>query len=464
MPGVRVHLAGRRARWALRVSLATIRSSQGRNGAPGRKPSSAAYALTNASCTTSSASPPAPRSAAVRIATGAWRFTSSAYASRSPPRTRARISASSGPAFSFDVPLFLDLSTPPGGDWFPLSSIRLFEKPGDGVDVRRAPALQVCLALALTAAVLAGCTSEADPAPAPAPNETTTPAPATPVPLSLLVFNVEYGGSRATDAVLADLDADVVGVLESYNRLPEIAEAAGYPYYDVGLQILSKYPILEPSGADGLYAFIEVRPGEAVALVNTHLDYVQDGPNRLERGVPVADVLASEEEVRLSSIEKLLPSATRLLDEGWPVLFTGDLNEPSHLEGGPIAWPVSEALAGAGLRDAYREAHPDPAADPGHTWGGVAGGGGSPRRIDYAYVGGPVEVDTSEVVGEQGGDSVDLGYPRWTSDHRAVLSQLTIDPAPIPTTVALSSRMLTVGDDLTVTYRMPEASTTARSR
>ena len=287
---------------------------------------------------------------------------------------------------------FLDLSTPPGGGWFPLSSIRLFEKPGDGVDVRRAPALQVCLALALTAAVLAGCTSEADPAPAPAPNETTTPAPATPVPLSLLVFNVEYGGSRATDAVLADLDADVVGVLESYNRLPEIAEAAGYPYYDVGLQILSKYPILEPSGADGLYAFIEVRPGEAVALVNTHLDYVQDGPNRLERGVPVADVLASEEEVRLSSIEKLLPSATRLLDEGWPVLFTGDLNEPSHLDG-PIAWPVSEALAGAGLRDAYREAHPDPAADPGHTWGGVAGSGGSPRRIDYAYVGGPVEVE-----------------------------------------------------------------------
>ena len=74
------------------------------------------------------------------------------------------------------------------------------------------------------------------------------------MPLSLLVFNVEYGGTQATDAVMADLDADVVGVLESYNRLPEIAAAAGYPYYDVGLQILSKYPILEPSGADGLYA------------------------------------------------------------------------------------------------------------------------------------------------------------------------------------------------------------------
>ncbi len=104
---------------------------------------------------------------------------------------------------------------------------------------------------------------------------------------------MEYGGSRATDAVMADVDADVVGVLESYDRLPKIAKAAGYPFYDVGLQIMSKYPILEPSGADGLYSLIEVRPGEAVAMINTHLDYVQDGPNRLARGVPVEDVLAT---------------------------------------------------------------------------------------------------------------------------------------------------------------------------
>ncbi len=297
-------------------------------------------------------------------------------------------------------------------------------------------------------------------------------AAASPVPLSLLVFNVEYGGSRSTDAVMADIDADVVGVLESYNRLPQIAEAAGYPYYDVGLQILSKYPILEPSGADGLYALIEVRPGLAVALVNTHLDYVRDGPNRLERGVPVADVLATERAVRLSSIRTLLPSATRLLGEGWPVLLTGDLNEPSHLDWttrtssrngghGPVAWPVSVALTRAGLRDSYRVAHPDPVADPGFTWGRVAGGTGSPRRIDFAYVGGPVEVRSSEVVGERSrpgsetARSVDRAYPRWTSDHRAVLSRLEVTPVPVPTTIALSSRMTTVGDRVTAYYRMP---------
>ena len=286
--------------------------------------------------------------------------------------------------------------------------------------------------------------------------------------LSLLVFNVEYGGTRATDRVVADLDADVVGVLESYNRLPEIAAAADYPYYNVALQILSKYPILEPSGADGLYAWIEVRPGEAVAMINTHLDYVQYGPDRLARGVPVADVLEDEDTVRLSSVETLLPSADRLLDDGWPLLFTGDLNQPSHLDWtaeaapehggvGPVAWPVSEALVGAGLRDSYREVHPDPLADPGNTWGSVAGNEGRPDRIDYAYVGGPVDVASSQVVGERGGAGVDVGYPKWTSDHRAVLAELSVDPVPIPTSLALSSRLVTVGDDVTVHYRMPEA-------
>lgn len=332
--------------------------------------------------------------------------------------------------------------------------------------MRRATRVLLGLLLGLGAAAAACSDSPDDPAepqPLPAPSAASSDA----MPLSLLVFNVEYGGSNSTDHVMADVDADVVGVLESYNRLPEIAKKAGYPYYNVGLQILSKYPILEPSGADGLYAYLEVRPGEAVAMINTHLDYVEDGPNRLERGVPVKNVLATERAVRLASAEKLLPSATRLLGEGWPLLFTGDLNEPSHLDWtaataaqhggiGPVPWPVSEALVAAGLHDTYRETHPDPVTDPGNTWGQVAGNRGSPRRIDYAYVGGPVTVKSAEVVGEQGADGVDRGYPRWTSDHRAVLAQLDVAPVPLPNPlVALSSRLVTVGDTVTVTYRMP---------
>jgi endonuclease/exonuclease/phosphatase family metal-dependent hydrolase len=328
----------------------------------------------------------------------------------------------------------------------------------------------VTVSVALSVGLLTGCGGSSDPAghaPSVTPSASTDAQSAGPVSLSVMVFNVEYGGTPATDAVLADVGADVVGVLESYNRLPKIAAAAGYPYYDVGLQILSKYPILEPSGAHGLYAYLEVRPGEAVAMINTHLDYVQDGPNRLNRGVSVADVLATEKQDRLSTIRTLIPSARHLLGEGWPLLLTGDLNEPSHLDWtaqtasqhggvGAVDWPVSEALASVGLHDSYRVAHPDPVTDPGDTWGGVAGSHGTPRRIDYAYVGGPIDVQSSQVVGEKGGPGVALGYPKWTSDHRAVLSRLSVTPVPLPTTVALSSRLLTRGDDVTVSYRMPD--------
>ena len=87
--------------------------------------------------------------------------------------------------------------------------------------MRRTSTVLVALVLGLVA-TLAGCSDSTDKKPSADPAAAATSEPES-VALSLLVFNVEYGGSKATDAVMADLDADVVGVLESYNRLPEIA-------------------------------------------------------------------------------------------------------------------------------------------------------------------------------------------------------------------------------------------------
>ena len=220
--------------------------------------------------------------------------------------------------------------------------------------------------------------------------------------LSVLTYNIEYSGDRSTDAVIEDVDADVVGVLESYDRLPEIAEKTGYPYYNLGLQLLSKYPIHEPSGADGLYALIEVQPGYVVAMFNTHLDYVRYGPRLYLGGMPLADVLASEDEVRTRSIEVLTPSMQALLEEGYPVFLTGDLNQPSSLDyteetvgmrkgvTEAIPWPVSETLLDIGMRDTFREIHPDPVENPGLTHGNPDfKEGGFGDRIDYLYAGGP---------------------------------------------------------------------------
>ena len=277
----------------------------------------------------------------------------------------------------------------------------------------------------------------------------------------MLVYNVEYGGGPATDRVMRQVDADVVGVLESYERLPEIAEATGYPHYNTSLQLLSKYPIHEPSGADGLYALIEVRPGYVVPFFNVHLDYVEWGPRALERGDSLASVMANEDRVRTSALAEPLHAMEELLDEGYPVFLTGDFNQPSSLDYAAdtvgtrkgideaVPWPVSEELLEIGFRDTYREVHPDPVKEPGITQERTG------ERIDYVYAAGPSETLDSRIVGEPGGRDVEIDASPWTSDHRAVLSSFEVEPMAMPTMVSVDARLRDVGDTITVAYNAP---------
>jgi hypothetical protein len=279
------------------------------------------------------------------------------------------------------------------------------------------------------------------------------------IPLSVFVYNVEYGGDESTDAVIRGVDADIVGVLESYNRLPEIAANTGYPYYNVSLQLLSKYPIHEPWGAEGRYALIEVRPGQVVAFFNIHLDYVKYGPKLLRNGASVEEVLASEDEVRTSALDEPLRLMADLIGQGYPVFFTGDHNEPSSLDwteataaarpdvDEAVVWPVSEVILGLGFRDTYRDIHPNPVQAPGITHEGAG------DRIDYVYAAGPSVTLDSRLVGEEGGTGVDIGFDPWTSDHRGVVSTFNVTPVPMPLMVSVSEALLTRGDPLTVAYR-----------
>ncbi len=315
----------------------------------------------------------------------------------------------------------------------------------------------------VVALVAGGCTSDSS-APVDGASGQTV-ATGAPRKLDVLVYNIEYGGDASTDKVIRSMDADVVGVLESYNRLPQIAKRTGYPYYNVGLQLLSKYPIQEPSGAEGLYALIEVQPGYAVAFFNTHLDYVAYGPRLLASGRSVPDVMASEETVRAATLRPQLPRMAALAAAGFPVILTGDFNEPSSLDytGGTVGshdgvneavpWPVSESLFDIGFVDTFRQSHPDPVIDPGITY--AAGKASTGDRIDYVYAGGPVRTLDSKLIGETGGAHVDVGFDTWTSDHRAVMSTLALEPVALPTTVSLDRRMLTKGEKLKAYYNAP---------
>jgi len=305
-----------------------------------------------------------------------------------------------------------------------------------------------------------------------------------PMQLKVMEFNIEYGGALVslakTEAAIKLADPDVAGIEESYANLPKIAKVTGYPYYNSSLQILSKFPIYEPSGGDGLYALIEVQPGYAIAFCNIHLDYVSYGPLALLHHKPLAGILAKENEVRTSALDQQYRVLPALAAQGYPVFLTGDFNEPSSLDytGATVGsrpqitqavpWPVSTKLLSLGFHDSYRDAHPDPLTDPGITWPAarpkVAAWAGNPTpkefkdqsdRIDYVYTAGPSKTLTSEIVGEKTDPGASLSVTPWPSDHRAVLSTFQITPAALPTMVAVNARLLTVGDAVTVTYNAP---------
>jgi len=186
------------------------------------------------------------------------------------------------------------------------------------------------------------------------------------VTLRVMTFNVWYGGEQVSLAKVAEAiraaDPDIVGLQEADRNLERVAELAGMPYVDPRRRLLSRWPIFDSgsgerteSGASpysttaldmgSLHAWVMVRPGKVVAVSNVHLS----------NGAALGDLRRGE--------TAPLTSLGRLAGDGTPVFLTGDFNTPSHLDRAGAGLAVTRMLADAGLRDSYREAHPDPVAE-----------------------------------------------------------------------------------------------------
>jgi hypothetical protein len=313
-----------------------------------------------------------------------------------------------------------------------------------------------------------------------------SPAPDTTV-VRVMTLNIFYGGDELdlqtgnfchraagcpetlaqVERVIGESGADIVGIEEGEHNTGVIAKALGWHASD-RTQVISRFPIVDPPGADGLYVWVEVLPGRFVAIGNVHLPSDPYGPYIIGDGANLAQVLDLENSVRLPAIQAELAALPSLAASGFPTFLTGDFNSPSYLDWTaavsavrpevpyPVDWPVSHALADAGLRDSYREVHPDPVAVPGFTW--TPGGPESdPRevhdRIDWVLSSGRAEALDSAVVGEVGGPDVGIGFDPWPTDHRGVLSTFRVTPAVPSPFVAPSARRVFVGDSLDVQYR-----------
>ena len=298
--------------------------------------------------------------------------------------------------------------------------------------------------------------------------------------IKVMVFNIEYGGEvvdfNSVIRAIRASGADVVGIEEAWGNTARIARRLGWAYADPRLQIVSRLPLIDPPGGDGLYTFVQTAPGRVVAIGNVHLPSYPYSPQRILQGATASEALAFERAYRMPPLRPPVRALSALVGSGIPSFLLGDFNSPSYLDWTratvgslpqirfPMHWPATELTAKHGFRDSYREVHPDPLRTPGLTWPS-----GRPRpagaynpgphaandRIDFIFDGGPATTVRSTIVGESGAADVGIAVDPWPSDHRAVVSTFDVRAAVPPTLVSVSSRLVEVGDDLGVTFHAP---------
>lgn len=278
-----------------------------------------------------------------------------------------------------------------------------------------------------------------------------TPAPERERPdtLTVMTYNVLYatpddGTIRAIDTV----DPDLVGLQEiSEPRLRYIADSLGYYYHhhaeheaggenDLGL--LSRYPI---SQVTRYGATIYLTVNDPVHIANVHLSPYPYEPYELRDGEITPDeAVAQARFSRFPEIQPVLEALQEPLEDGAPVLLTGDFNEPSHLDwtseaaeaglhlGETVAWPVSREIVRHGFRDAFRAVHPDEVERPGQTWTTLTDDPDEVHdRIDMIYVAGDgVTVVDAYTVGLRDEAPTDVVVPGYPSDHRSVVATIVL--------------------------------------
>ncbi|MFB7664672.1 endonuclease/exonuclease/phosphatase family protein [Kitasatospora sp. NPDC056138] len=281
-------------------------------------------------------------------------------------------------------------------------------------------------------------------------------AAADPLRLKVASWNLWDAGTHVTDGVEKQLRTvltqglDVLALQETAGTAAQaLATALGwYAYQSAGsLGVLSRYPLTAVTGTTATLpaAAVTVQlPGaRTVRLWAAHLDEADYGPYALQDGTSAAQVETAEAASTRGRQAKALAAAVKAdVAGGVPVILAAGLSSPSHLDWtaataashggvGPLNWPVTVALQAAGLTDAHRAAHPDPAASPGTTWSPtrkVRGSKPEPQdRIDQIQYAGRLTLVEAHAlaVGWPQADPVTAAN-EWPSDTAAAVATFTL--------------------------------------
>jgi len=247
--------------------------------------------------------------------------------------------------------------------------------------------------------------------------------------VKVMTFNTWIGGDgwELCAQEIEASGADIIGIQEGGSGIFEsIAAYLGF-YSDSNTWTLSRWPIIDVQGYGfGQAVTICTGTGQEVYMFNCHLTAYPYAPYDLP---DTRKALRNESRTQWPDLEPILANMATYIATGQPVFLTGDFNCPSHLDYADVAWMCSTECANSGLVDSFWEMNGPPGGrtwppdwdydDYGITW--------TPKpeqepydkfdRIDFVYYTG---------TGVFGTASTELDGPQWPSDHRAVISTITI--------------------------------------
>jgi len=273
--------------------------------------------------------------------------------------------------------------------------------------------------------------------------------------INIMTFNMWHGGDAGEQPLTKSIEviraakAGIVGVQESDgygNPRPDnsaqIAGNMGWRQIAQGHRdaIMTKYQIVETL-ASKKGVKIKLDENKFIWFFNCHLAYIPYQPYQLaDKKYGDYPFISTEQEAikwatdtRLEEIEAFIDEIDKVKDEGWPIVLTGDFNEPSHQDWTQraaeahvvqqkVEWPCTKRLVEYGFIDAYRMANTDEVLNPGKTWSSINTPGEIHDRIDFIfYMGNQLKLIESKVIGEPSNKS-DIKINDYPSDHRSVMA------------------------------------------
>ncbi|SNR14941.1 endonuclease/exonuclease/phosphatase family protein [Tenacibaculum jejuense] len=252
--------------------------------------------------------------------------------------------------------------------------------------------------------------------------------------LKVMTFNKLYStSSNSALNVVRASGADVIGLQESYGAARSIANSLGFYYHSVNssVTIISRYPITS-TNSSGVQ--ITLPDGLKIYVFNAHLTSYPYEPYEIrDRSIrSESAAINSANRTRGNEMTKIVNTIQSWVPAGAPVFFTGDFNEPSHLDWTTraananvhalkVAWPASRKAINIGLKDSWREVYPNEVLNPGDTWTPRRSSNEVYDRIDIIYhKGNNVEAINAVRYGPTN-DEAEVKLNNYASDHRAMM-------------------------------------------